>query len=117
MGGSKQAFQTEETEDARAEVGKCKQVQVCGLWDGGVCGGRGCSRRGSAALRGRTGLWGQGHLKQESTMKLHFGKTSLSNRFAFLFLFEREDKNNVNKIYFVSLFLCFLHCHSNSAIM
>lgn len=55
---------------------------------------------------------GTGALKQESIIRLHFGKTSLSNRFAFLLLFEREDKNNVNKIYFVSLFLCFLYCQT-----
>lgn len=73
--------------------------------------------QGTDSPEGQDWPLGTGALKQESTMKLHFGKTSLSNRFAFLFLFEREDKNNVNKIYFVSLFLCFLHCHSNSAIM
>lgn len=111
MGGASKRFrQKKQNMPEQTEKGASKsKCMECGVEESAEEEAAG--RRGP--VRGQNWPLGTGALKQKSTMRLQFGKTSFSNMFTFFFFFffEREDKKMLIT-FIVSLFLFFLDCQT-----
>lgn len=112
MGGASKRFrQKKQNMPEQTEKGASKsKCMECGVEESAEEEAAG--RRGP--VRGQNWPLGTGALKQKSTMRLQFGKTSFSNMFTFFFFFFlRGRTKKVNNIYCFTIFI--LPRLSNSA--